>query len=83
MEGESRDAISCLITARSEFIHFATEDQLPHVIGKFYKNQDYLVLKIVTEKLFTSGLVYETNPGGSVKYYHLYNAIIPWDAIVN
>ncbi len=63
------------------FIHLAKEDQISHVTEKFWKNKDYLVLTLLTEKL-NGKLVYETNPGGSAKYYHLYNGNIPLDAVI-
>ncbi len=63
-----------------DFIHFATEDQLPHVAKKFWNNMDYIVLKVTSDKLI-GRLVYETNPGGTTKYYHLYEGRIPLEAV--
>ena len=63
------------------FIHLASEEQLPHVTEKFWKGQDYVVLKIDTKQL-VGRLVHETNPGGSNKYYHLYDGYIPIKAVV-
>ena len=39
-----------------------------------------IVLKIYTDKL-TGRLIYESNSGGSSKYYHLYNGFIPLNAV--
>lgn len=64
-----------------DFIHLATEEQLPHVIQKFWENKDYLVLKLSSKKL-TGRLMYEANPGGTTLYYHLYEGSIPLDAVV-
>lgn len=64
-----------------DFIHLATEDQVAHVVQKFWDNKDYLVLKLATKKLI-GRLLYETNPGGSILYYHLYDGSIPIDAVV-
>lgn len=65
-----------------EFIHFSTEEQLPRILEKFWKNKDYMVLKIDPRKL-PGRLVFEPNAGGSgQKYYHLYEGSIPKDAII-
>jgi peptide deformylase len=62
------------------FIHFSTEDQLDRIIAKYWKDS-YTVLKI-DASLLEGDLRFETNPGGSAKYYHLYRGFIPYDAIV-
>lgn len=64
-----------------EFIHLAKEEQVVHVAQKFWGNMDYIVLKLASKKL-VGRLVYETNPGGSTQYYHLYEGNIPLDAVV-
>lgn len=63
------------------FIHLASEDQIAHVLQKFWKNQEWVLLKLVSRKL-QGRLVYETNPGGTNRYYHLYEGSIPLDAVV-
>ena len=65
----------------NDFIHLSSESQLAHVAQKFWQHIDYVVLKLASNKL-NGQLVYETNPGGSNKYYHLYNGSIPLDAVV-
>lgn len=62
------------------FIHLAKEDQVSHVTEKFWSGSDYYLLKIETGQLI-GRLVYETNPGGSNRYYHLYDGEIPLEAI--
>jgi len=62
------------------FIHLAKEDQVSHVTDKFWSDSDYYLLKIETDQLI-GRLVYETNPGGSNRYYHLYDGEIPLEAI--
>lgn len=63
------------------FIHFSMEDQLERIISKYWKNVDkYVVLRINPEYL-VGCLVFEANPGGSVKYYHLYGGFIPMESI--
>lgn len=64
------------------FIHLATKEQLPQIAQKFWKNKDYVILKLDTKKL-TGRLVYEANPGGTTLYYHLYEGTIPLDAVVD
>lgn len=64
-----------------DFIHLATEAQVPHVAEKFWKNKSYIVLKLDTKKL-KGHLSYETNPGGTTYYFHLYEGFIPLEAVV-
>lgn len=65
----------------SPFIHLATEEQLAGIQKKFWSGKDHMVLKLQVEKL-VGRLVYETNVGGTTYYYHLYEGIIPRDAVV-
>lgn len=65
-----------------DFIHLATEEQLEHVAQKFWKNKDYRILKLASKKLM-GRLVYETNPGGTTRYYHLYEGVVPLDSVVD
>lgn len=66
----------------AEFIHLATEDQLSSIIAKYWADVPrYIVLKLEVSKL-SGNLVYEANPGGMNKYYHLYNGNIPLSSIV-
>ena len=65
-----------------EFIHLATKEQLPKIIDKFFAGQsDILVLKLDPQKL-PGRLIKEKNPGGTMKYYHLYDGAILKKAIV-
>lgn len=80
-ESEGKDHI-VLNDMDKDFIHFSTEEQLPRILEKFWKNKDYMVLKIDPRKL-PGRLVFETNPDGSgQKYYHLYEGSLPKDAIL-
>lgn len=66
----------------ADFIHFSTEEQLDKIIEKYWADaSEYVVLKIETAKL-SGNLVLEANPGGTNKYYHLYNGAIPLIAIM-
>lgn len=64
-----------------EFIHLAAEEQTSHVIQKFWKGQSYVLLKLSTKDL-KGRLEFETNPGGTTKYYHLYEGSIPFNAVI-
>jgi uncharacterized protein (DUF952 family) len=71
-----------LTDADYDFIHLAREDQLERIVGKYWdKVPEYVVLKIDTTKL-PGKLVFEANPGGENKYYHLYNGSIPLKTVV-
>lgn len=63
-----------------EFIHFSTKEQVLRVIGKFYPKDTVMIL-YVDPTLLVGDLRYETNPGGSEKYYHLYNGHIPMSSV--
>ena len=63
------------------FIHLATESQLAHVAQKFWSGKSYMILKLDSKKI-TGRLAYETNPGGTTQYYHLYEGMIPLYAVV-
>lgn len=66
----------------TDFIHLSTEDQVSRVVEKFWKGKDHVILKLDVKKLI-GRLVYETNPGGTTFFYHLYDGKIPPDAIIN
>lgn len=63
-----------------DFIHLAKEDQVTHIVQKFWNNMDHIVLKLASKKLM-GRLIYETNFGGTNKYYHLYDGNIPLEAV--
>lgn len=66
----------------NNFIHFSTEKQLDRIINKFWKNEPrFFVLKINIKQL-PGKLIFESNPGGTSKYYHLYDGFIPTDSVV-
>jgi uncharacterized protein (DUF952 family) len=71
-----------LTDADQDFIHLAREDQLDRITKKYWdKDPEYVLLKIDTKKL-PGKLVFEANPGGENKYYHLYDGSIPLKAVV-
>lgn len=64
------------------FIHFSKEEQLERILKKYWADvPEYVILKVESRSL-NGVLVYETNPGGEAKYYHLYEGSIPKDAII-
>lgn len=71
-----------LPSADSDFIHFSRVDQLERILTKYWNDSpEYYVLKIDVSQL-SGELVFEVNPGGTAKYYHLYNGSIPLHAVV-
>lgn len=71
-----------LTDADREFIHLSREDQLDRIVGKYWdKAPEYVVLQIDTTKL-PGKLVFEANPGGENKYYHLYGGSISLKSVV-
>jgi uncharacterized protein (DUF952 family) len=79
---ESQSAQSLKLSKDDEaFIHFSRDDQLERITAKYWaKSPEYIVLKIDTSKL-TGKMVYEVNPGGVSKYYHLYDGSIPLESV--
>lgn len=71
-----------ILSAEDEaFIHLSTQDQLDKIIEKYWSNApQYVVLK-VRSKALEGKLMYEANPGGTNKYYHLYSGKIPFESI--
>ncbi|MFA6916795.1 MAG: DUF952 domain-containing protein [Parachlamydiales bacterium] len=66
----------------TQFIHLSTQEQLEKITSKYWKDvPEYILLKLEVSKL-KGKLILEANPGGSNKYYHLYDGSIPKDAIV-
>jgi len=65
------------------FIHFSTADQLERIASKYWAHvPEFVVLTIDTTQL-PGAMVFEANPGGENKYYHLYNGSIPLIAVVD
>lgn len=61
-----------------DFIHLSTKEQIPNLVNKFWNSSDYVILKIVSNKLI-GRLVYEDSLENA---FHLYEGSIPLDAIV-
>jgi uncharacterized protein (DUF952 family) len=79
----SEDKMTISLPLEDEaFIHLATESQLDKILTKFWSDiSQFVILKLQTDRL-TGELKLESNPGGSTKYYHLYQGSIPLFAIV-
>ena len=66
-----------------DFIHFSTHEQLENILKKYWSDgSEYIILKVDPVKLL-GRLVFEANPGGVNKYYHLYDGAIPLQAVIN
>lgn len=75
------DSVLHLSSADTDFIHFSRQDQLDRILTKYWAGLECVVLKIDVSKL-PGNLVFEANPGGAAKYYHLYDGNIPLTAVV-
>lgn len=71
-----------VVATDDPFIHLATEQQLSKITAKFWEGKDYVLLTVDPKRL-TGRLVYEANPGGTAKYYHLYDGGIPIEAVLD
>lgn len=79
----SQNRKELVLSAKDDlFIHFSKEDQVEGVVTKHWNKASYVLLKIETSKL-PGKLVLEANPGGTAKYYHLYEGSIPLEAIAD
>ena len=66
-----------------EFIHLATKEQVPNIIKKFFANQPNIKVLTLDVRQLPGKLTLEVNPGGTTKYYHLYDGSIPSRSIIN
>lgn len=67
----------------TSFIHICSEEQIAMIVSKFWQHEPKVVIATLDPKEIQQGrLVHEANPGGSNKYYHLYDAEIPLTAVV-
>ena len=64
------------------FIHLSTKKQLDGIIKKFWSTVAKFVVLTVDSSKLPGRLVFEANPGGSNKYYHLYEGSIPQESIL-
>jgi len=62
------------------FIHFAMNDQVSRVVGKFWADKPFVVLEIDPKEV-KGRWVLEANPGGSTQYWHLYEGSIAVSAV--
>jgi len=70
-----------LLDSDNQFIHFAEKDDIERIKNKFFSDQDKLVVLTVNPQKLVGKLIKEKNPGGSRKYYHLYDGSIPLKSI--
>ena len=63
------------------FIHLAQAHQVERIANKFFsEHTEVVVVQLRTDQL-VGRLVKESNPGGTVKYYHLYDGFLPMKAV--
>lgn len=80
-QASQMDHVVMLTADDAAFIHLATAEQLDRIIQKYWAGApQYVILKLSTAKL-KGKLIYEVNPGGENKYYHLYQGFIPLEAV--
>ncbi|MCE5318891.1 MAG: DUF952 domain-containing protein [Parachlamydia sp.] len=80
-ESQARPVLK-LSNLDDQFIHLAAEKDIGRILEKYWEGyQEVVILKLVTDKL-KGRMEYEANPGGTNKYYHLYNGTIPREAVV-
>jgi uncharacterized protein (DUF952 family) len=65
-----------------QFIHFSTKQQLDKIIEKYWNGVTRFVLLTIDTTKLPGTLMLESNPGGTTKYYHLYDGSIPREAII-
>lgn len=67
----------------ANFIHLSTEEQLEHVVKKYWANSpNFIVIELEVSRL-PGELVFEANEGGTTKYFHLYDGYLPKSAIAS
>ena len=66
----------------SEFIHLAEGDDVDRIVKTYFSDEPYVVVLKIDPAVLTGQLVKEANPGGTKRYYHLYNGSIPMTAII-
>lgn len=65
------------------FIHLAEAEQVDRIAKKFFsEHAQVVVIQLKTDDL-PGRLVKEANPGGTTKYYHLYDGYLPFEAVVS
>lgn len=63
------------------FIHLAEEHQVTRIAKKFFsKHAQVVVIQIRPDDL-PGRLVKEANPGGTIKYFHLYDGYVPFTSV--
>lgn len=66
----------------SEFIHFVEKNDIDRIIKTYFSDKPYVMVLTIDPAALTGQLVKEVNPGGTKKYYHLYNGSVPMTAII-
>lgn len=77
-----KEAVVVLSSEDDAFIHFCTEEQLDRILKKYWADKHSVVILKIKVDCLIGSLIQEKNPGGSIKYFHLYEGSIPKSSIV-
>ncbi len=64
-------------------MHICSQEQIQTIIDKFWSHEPILIIATIDSTQVVGRLEYETNPGGTTKYYHLYSGSVPITAVVD
>lgn len=67
----------------TNFMHLCTHEQIDQIIDKFWQHETSLVIVKIDPSKILGNLIYEANPGGTTKYFHLYAGKIPLNSIID
>lgn len=65
------------------FVHLSEKEDVEKIIEKYFPTQKTVIVLELDPSALQGDLVKEVNPGGTKKYYHLYNGKIPLNAVIN
>lgn len=66
----------------TNFIHLCKQDQINKIVEKFYNNEPKIIIATIDANKLSGNLIEEANPGGTTKYFHLYDGKLPLDCVV-
>lgn len=70
-----------LASIDKDFVHLAEEGQVDRIAKKFFPGKKSVNILKLNTKLLPGRLVYESNPGGETKYWHLYEGSLPLNSV--
>ena len=63
------------------FVHLAEEGQVDRIVKKYFEGKQAVVILNLNSQRLPGHLVFESNPGGASKYWHLYDGSLPFEAV--